>query len=119
MILRRVIAHFRNQEWTAIALDFVIVVVGILLAFQITEWSEERAELKRSQEYLSRIRADLVADMTELQRHRDFWGQVAEEGYAAIKYAETGDMDGAAEWEVLRSFLHASQAWQFTFIDAT
>jgi hypothetical protein len=119
MILRRVIAHFRKQEWTAIALDFLIVVAGILLAFQITEWSEERAERKRSQEYLSRIRADLMADMTELQRHRELWGQVAEEGYAAIEYAETGDRDDATEWEVLRSFLHASQAWQFTFIDAT
>ena len=119
MILRRVIQHFRNQEWTAIALDFVIVVVGILLAFQVTSWNEERAERERSQEYLSRIRADLVADMTELQRHREFWGQVAVAGYAAIRYAETGDMDGATEWELLRSFLHASQAWQFTFIDAT
>ena len=28
MFLRRVIGHFRQQEWTAIAIDFVIVVVG-------------------------------------------------------------------------------------------
>ena len=28
MILRRVIKHFRQQEWTAIFLDFLIVVVG-------------------------------------------------------------------------------------------
>lgn len=119
MILRRVIAHFRNQEWTAVALDFVIVVVGILLAFQITSWNEERAERERSQQYLSRIRADLVADMAQLQRHSGFWAQVAAEGYTAIRYVETGDLDGATEWEVLRSFLHASQAWQFTFIDAT
>jgi len=28
MILRRVIEHFRKQEWTAIAIDFLIVVVG-------------------------------------------------------------------------------------------
>jgi hypothetical protein len=29
MILRRAIAHFRKQEWTAIAIDFVIVVAGV------------------------------------------------------------------------------------------
>ena len=28
MILRRVIAHFRKQEWAAIAIDFLIVVFG-------------------------------------------------------------------------------------------
>lgn len=119
MILRRITEHVKTQNWFAVGIDFLIVVVGVLMAFQITAWNVERAERKRSQEYLSRIRADLMADMTQLQRHREFWERVAEEGYAAIRYAETGDMDGATEWEVLRSFLHASQAWQFTFIDAT
>ncbi|MGK2924785.1 MAG: hypothetical protein ACSLE2_04120 [Lysobacterales bacterium] len=42
MILRRVIAHFRNQEWTAIALDFVIVVVGVFVGIQVANWNEER-----------------------------------------------------------------------------
>ena len=31
MILRRVIQHVKKQEWTAIALDFVIVVFGCLM----------------------------------------------------------------------------------------
>lgn len=119
MILRRVIDHVKKQEWTAVFLDFVIVVFGVLMAFQITAWSEARADRDRSQEYLSRIRADLVADMTELTRHRDFWAQVAHEGYAAIHYVETGDTGDATHWEILRSFLNASQAWQFGFIDST
>jgi len=34
MILRRIIAHFRKQEWTAIGIDFVIVVVGVLVGLQ-------------------------------------------------------------------------------------
>jgi hypothetical protein len=29
MILRRIISHFRKREWTAIGIDFVIVVVGV------------------------------------------------------------------------------------------
>jgi hypothetical protein len=59
MILRRVIAHFRRQEWTAIALDFQIVVVGILIAFQITEWNEARRERALERDYLERIVAEL------------------------------------------------------------
>ncbi|MBI1393569.1 MAG: hypothetical protein GC152_12575 [Alphaproteobacteria bacterium] len=43
MILRRVIEHVRNQNWTAVALDFVIVVVGVLLAMQISNWNEANA----------------------------------------------------------------------------
>lgn len=119
MILRRIAEHVRNQNWFAVGIEFLIVVVGVLMAFQVTEWSAERAERVRSQEYLQRIRADLMVDMATLQRHRDFWEQVAEHGHVAIRYAETGHTDGVTEWEILRSFLHASQAWQFAFIDST
>lgn len=59
MILRRVIAHFRKQEWTAIFLDFLIVVAGILLAFQITEWNEARRDRALEHEYLERLHADM------------------------------------------------------------
>lgn len=59
MILRRVIAHFKKQEWTAIALDFLIVVAGILLAFQITSWNEARRDKALEREYLERLYADI------------------------------------------------------------
>ena len=42
MILRRVSAHFRKQEWTAIALDFVIVVAGVFIGLQVANWNAVR-----------------------------------------------------------------------------
>jgi hypothetical protein len=67
MILRRVIHHFRKQEWTAIALDFLIVVAGILLAFQITEWNEARRERAREHDYLARIASELQQSMLAME----------------------------------------------------
>ncbi|MFN0023859.1 MAG: hypothetical protein ACKVS5_08165 [Parvularculaceae bacterium] len=119
MILRRVIAHFRKQEWTAIAIDFVIVVTGVFVGLQVSNWNEARTEGERSRGYLARIRAELVADMTQLERHRGLWQKVANEGYAAVSYAETGARGGATDWEILRSFLHASQSFQLSFADTT
>lgn len=52
MILRRITKHVRDQNWFAVGIDFLIVVVGILIAFQITNWSQdqtERAELARTE----------------------------------------------------------------------
>ena len=52
MILRRITKHVKDQNWFAVALDFFIVLAGILIAFQITNWSEaqsERAELARTE----------------------------------------------------------------------
>jgi flagellar biosynthesis protein FliQ len=42
MILRRVIAHFRKQGWTAIAIDLVIVVVGVFIGLQVANWNAAR-----------------------------------------------------------------------------
>lgn len=67
MLLRRIIAHFRKQEWTAIFLDFLIVVAGILIAFQITDWNERRAEHAREGRYLAQIADDLRADLEEIE----------------------------------------------------
>lgn len=44
MLLRRLTKHVKDQNWFAVALDFLIVLAGILIAFQITNWSEERSE---------------------------------------------------------------------------
>ncbi len=49
MLLRRLTEHVKTQNWTAIALDFLIVVLGVLLAFQISAWNESRrAEVVRA-----------------------------------------------------------------------
>ena len=44
MLLRRITKHVKDQNWFAVALDFFIVVVGVLFAFQVTEWNGERAD---------------------------------------------------------------------------
>ena len=69
MLLRRVIVHVKAQNWTAVALDFVIVVVGVFMGIQVSNWNDARADHERSENYLSRIQTDLEGDMHELQRH--------------------------------------------------
>ena len=59
MILRRVIAQFRKQEWTAIAIDFVIVVLGVFLGLQVSNWNAGRADRASERQYLGQLREDL------------------------------------------------------------
>ena len=70
MIVRRLSDAFRKQDWFTVAVEILIVVLGVFLGLQVNNWNEARAEGERSRGYLSRIRAELVADMTELERHR-------------------------------------------------
>ena len=36
MLLRRVTEHVRDQNWTAVGVDFVIVVIGVFVGIQVS-----------------------------------------------------------------------------------
>lgn len=44
MILRRVIAHVKAQNWFAVAIDFVIVVLGVFIGIQVANWNAARQQ---------------------------------------------------------------------------
>jgi hypothetical protein len=42
MILRRLAEVFRRQDWIAVLLEVLIVVVGIFVGLQVNDWNEDR-----------------------------------------------------------------------------
>lgn len=64
MRLRQITQHVKGQNWFAVALDFFIVVVGILIAFQITNWSEARQNIKAERQILERLHEEVQTAMT-------------------------------------------------------
>ena len=68
MLLRSITKHVREQNWFAVALDFFIVVAGILIAFQITNWNEGREDKNLKAYYLERLQSDLTETKNHLSR---------------------------------------------------
>lgn len=60
MILRRVISHLRNQEWTAVGLDFLIVIVGVFVALQAQQWALEQQRAANESIYLNSLHTEVV-----------------------------------------------------------
>jgi hypothetical protein len=120
MLLSRVIDHVKAQNWTAVVLDFVIVVVGILIAFQITNWNERRSEKARATAYLERLDDDLASDIDKYQRRGvKFFEEVSNYGFAALNYADRDDSGGASYWKLLVAFFQASQIDSFELAHPT
>ncbi|MEM9014361.1 MAG: hypothetical protein AAGB02_04555 [Pseudomonadota bacterium] len=67
MLLRRIIEHVRTQNWTAVGLDFVIVVVGVFIGIQVANWNEALANAQREKQVLQEILDDLRGDADVLQ----------------------------------------------------
>lgn len=58
MILARITRAVREQNWVAVAIEFVIVVAGVMLAFQISAWNEARADRREEAGFLHALAAD-------------------------------------------------------------
>ena len=58
MLLQSITKHVKEQNWFAVALDFFIVVVGILIAFQISNWNAARQEVASQQLVHQRLQQD-------------------------------------------------------------
>lgn len=51
MILRRFMKHVTDQNWFAVGLDVIVVIVGIFLGLQVQQWYDRQAEI--AEEYIS------------------------------------------------------------------
>ncbi len=67
MILRRVIGHFQKQEWTAIFLDFLIVVLGVVIGVQVNSWWAGLSDARREVAYLAALQEDFKLVIAELE----------------------------------------------------
>jgi hypothetical protein len=65
MILRRLTEHVKAQNWFAVAIDFVIVVLGVFVGLQVSNWNAARATDRQSRA----VTAQLIEDL-----HAETWG---------------------------------------------
>ena len=67
MLLRRVIEHVKAQNWMAVAIDFVIVVIGVFIGIQVANWNESRQENARRE----LVHQRLVQDFELIEQQSD------------------------------------------------
>lgn len=82
MILRRIAHHLKQQQWTAVLIELVILILGVFLGFQVTDWANERANRSAEARHLEEIAEDLRADAAVF----DQIGASAEKRISGIDY---------------------------------
>ena len=63
MLLRRVTEHVRQQNWFAVGIDFAIVVIGVYIGIQVSNWNEQRVNRNIAAAHLEEIAEDLRAHL--------------------------------------------------------
>lgn len=85
--MKRFVRALSRQDWTAVFIELMVVVVGILVALQVNQWAQGREQRGTERTYLLRLKEDL---QIEDERARDA------EGYARDRLAAVGLLDRMA-----------------------
>jgi hypothetical protein len=73
MVLRRVRDHASRHNWFAAAIDLLIVMIGVFLGTQASEWSQDQAERRDARENRAMLIDDLRANQQNLAMRRHYY----------------------------------------------
>lgn len=92
MLLRSISSHVRSQNWSAVALDFIIVVVGIFVGLQADAWNENRKERNREQAAIEQLLSDFTTNGEKVSGMAEFHAKKVEELTFAMDALTRGEL---------------------------
>ena len=119
MIIRNIVDSLRTRNLGTLTMELFIVVLGVFIGIQVSNWNDDRKDRLRGLAYLERISADLEADIESYQGRIVFWNQVRHYGDVALTYAATQDKGEYSDWELILAYFQASQLAEFYTSDTT
>ena len=118
MILRSITQHVKDQNWFAVVLDFVIVVVGVFIGLQVANWNDVRIQKSQERVFLSQLRSEISDNIKVTNYQQRYTENLIAGGRRALTYlnAEADCLDNCER--LLIDFFHASQVWGMSLDDA-
>ena len=111
MVIRRIREHVSDHNWFAVAVDVAIVVVGVFIGQQVSNWNSDRLEERKAAEYRVRLIGELDFDARQYALQEAYYRQAQAYGLQAI-----ADLEGSKPLSD-RDFVIA--AYQLTQVDLT
>lgn len=107
MVLRRFRDHVTEHNWFAVAVDFVIVVAGVFVGIQASNWNQARLNRQQARQYRTMLRDDLDANLENLAIRKRYYSWVRREALATL-----ADLDRPSSSLDQQFLVHAYQATQ-------
>lgn len=112
-MIRRIAESLKTRNFSVFATELIIVIVGVFMGIQVSNWNDARMDRIRAHSYLERIRDDLDTDMISYKDRLRFWNEVLAYGVVALDYINTGNREGLTDWDLLLAYFQASQLGEF------
>ena len=107
MILRRLSQSLKEQNWTAIVIEFVLLVAGVFLGMQVSNWNAERETKNESAIFTQRLKADLRYELWSQKLLIEYYKDV--QGNAVLALGELSGEAPMTDEQFLISAYRSSQ----------
>jgi len=103
MLLRRVSENLKSQNWPAVGLDFLVVVIGIFLAFQLERWYSDQRLRSSVEERLIALSEDFESNHDVLVRSIDMRKVALEAAFTLLELdqLEVSELDSDSFYRAL------------------
>lgn len=91
--LRRFAQHLKRQDWFAVGIELLIVVLGVYLGLQVNTWAAAQADKRRGEVYVERLIADMESDLRNRRGMAAYYGDVYDSAERAYALLEEPDAD--------------------------
>ena len=75
-IVRRTVAKLRSQNWAAVLVELFVVVLGVFIGVQASNWNEDREQDQKSAVLTERLKTDLRAEAWNIEMQIGYHEQV-------------------------------------------
>lgn len=91
MLLRRITKHVKDQNWFAVGIDFLIVVIGVFIGLQVANWNDARLQKADERQLVQRLADEAAELISSLSEYRTVHSDTVEANFEFIKLLEDAD----------------------------
>jgi hypothetical protein len=113
MLPRRIARNLKDQNWTAIVVELLVLVIGVFMGLQVDNWNDSRIERNAVKTYYDRLIQDLRTNEQSLQSHQEYYQNVKAHGEAALSALQTAQ--NKLDEQFLIEAYQATQIWHTVF----
>jgi hypothetical protein len=84
MVVRRIREHVSDLNWGAVAVDLAIVIVGVFLGTQVSNWNSARLDREKGQQYRARLVDELITTEAVMTVFKAYATAARAHGVAAL-----------------------------------
>lgn len=85
---RRLLERLRSQSWTAVGIELAVVILGVFIGIQVSNWNQDRLARRQGDEFTARLTDDLREEGWRYQVLLAYYEEVLANANRAVEALE-------------------------------